>query len=172
MAFLRLRIACPEAAFAGIRSRLARADGQALVEFALVLPLIAALVLAVLDFGRAFNYQNDLTSLANQAARFAEVDTCAPCGAQSIQNYVQSTADSGELRHGGGGTIGIAPPGACINLSTPTTGKMGQPIKATASAKFRWLPFFHFGETTISSTVTGRMETDYTLPVGNSSNCP
>ena len=41
----------------GLLVRLQRADGQAMVEFALAVPLILLLVLGVLDFGRAYNYK-------------------------------------------------------------------------------------------------------------------
>ena len=70
--------------FASVRGRLADRSGQALVEFALVVPLILAIVLGIVDFGRAYNYKNDVTSLANQAARLAEVNSCAVCNGMSI----------------------------------------------------------------------------------------
>src|SRR6266550_4310535 len=57
------------------RRRFAADDrGVALVEFALVLPLILLLLLGMIDFGKAFNYWNDETHLANEAARFAAVN--------------------------------------------------------------------------------------------------
>ena len=37
-------------------------SGQALVEFALVLPLLLLLVLGMVDFGKAYNYWNDVTT--------------------------------------------------------------------------------------------------------------
>ena len=44
--------------------------GVALVEFALVLPLLLVLLLGMIDVGKAVNYWNDETHLANEAARF------------------------------------------------------------------------------------------------------
>ena len=62
------------------RRRLASDErGVALVEFALVLPLILLLMLGMIDFGKAFNYWNDETHLANEAARQAVVDNCPSC---------------------------------------------------------------------------------------------
>src|SRR5438477_12288654 len=72
-------------------------QGQTLVEFALVLPILLVIVIGVFDFGSAFNSKNDLNFLANTAARFAEVNSCAPCGGQTIANYVKSTADTSQL---------------------------------------------------------------------------
>ena len=56
------------------RSSWRRQEGAALVEFALVLPLLLLLLLGMLEFGRVFNYWIDETHLANAAARWAAVD--------------------------------------------------------------------------------------------------
>ena len=60
----------------GARFGLRSSRGQSLVEFAIILPVILLIVLGILDFGRAYNYKNDQTSLANQAVRYAEVNDC------------------------------------------------------------------------------------------------
>ena len=49
--------------------------GVALIEFALVLPLLLVLLLGMIDAGKAFNYWNDETHLANEAARYAVVNS-------------------------------------------------------------------------------------------------
>ncbi len=51
-----------------------RAKGQALVEFAIVLPVIVFIVLGILDVGRAVYSYNTLAESARQAARMAIVD--------------------------------------------------------------------------------------------------
>src|SRR5438309_5159524 len=48
-------------------------DGQGVVEFAMVLPFIAGLILIFIQFGIAVNYWIDLTSVANEGARQAAV---------------------------------------------------------------------------------------------------
>ena len=48
--------------------------GTAVVEFALVAPLLFLIVFGIVDFGRALNYYNDLTQLAGQGARAAAVN--------------------------------------------------------------------------------------------------
>ena len=58
--------------------------GQSLVEFALALPLLMLVLLGMIDFGIAFNYNNDETSLANQAIRFAVVNSCSPCNRDAV----------------------------------------------------------------------------------------
>ena len=51
-----------------------REDGTAVVEFALIVPLLLLIVFGILDFGRALNYLNDSTQLARAGARWAVVD--------------------------------------------------------------------------------------------------
>ncbi len=90
---------------------------EPLPSLAIVLPVIMLIILGILDFGRAYNYKNDLTSLSNQALRYAEVNSCAACGGSSIENFIPTTADSPELRNGGSG-VGINQ-GATITFCVP-----------------------------------------------------
>lgn len=48
--------------------------GQALVEFALILPILVLLLVGVLDFGRAIYAYNTVNNAARQGARLAIVD--------------------------------------------------------------------------------------------------
>ena len=47
--------------------------GQALVEFALVLPLLMLLILGIVEFGRAWNAKQILTDAAREGARLSVV---------------------------------------------------------------------------------------------------
>lgn len=47
--------------------------GQALVEFALVVPILLLLVLGIIDFGRAWNLHQTITDAAREGARQAVV---------------------------------------------------------------------------------------------------
>jgi hypothetical protein len=141
-------------------------EGQALVEFAIVVPLILLLVLGIVDFGLAYNFKNDQTSLANQALRYAEVNDCAPCGALSIEDYVWSTADSGELRDGTTSGVGIKKQadnrGVDISFCLPSgqPAKDGDPIRAVVRSDYIWLPFLKLspGQVPLVSEATGRIE--------------
>lgn len=58
-----------------IRRRDRRSErGQALVEFALILPLFVLLLVGILDFGRAIYAYNTVNNAARQGARLAVVD--------------------------------------------------------------------------------------------------
>lgn len=50
--------------------RLRREDGAAVVEFALVLPILMILVFGIVDFARAFYTINSLVSAAREGARY------------------------------------------------------------------------------------------------------
>ena len=134
-----------------INRRFRAERGQSLVEFALALPLLMLVILGMIDFGIAFNYNNDETSLGNQAIRFAVVNSCAPCNsgtpsAVSIEDYTKSNADSGNLRDGGSG-LGIQTPGATITFCTSKPGyisgeplAIGDPLTAHVGANYAFLP--------------------------------
>jgi Flp pilus assembly protein TadG len=56
------------------RRFLGREDGQALVEFALTMPILLFLLLGIVDFARAWNVYEVLTDAGREATRFAVVD--------------------------------------------------------------------------------------------------
>jgi hypothetical protein len=123
----------------------ARERGQATVEFALILPVLLFLILAMLDFGKAFNYWIDETHLASSAARWAVVNklpqaTVAACGTQTIECQMKQQADTAELRNGGTGSV--LSPGVTVTFCRPSgTGLVGDPIQATVSSTYHWLGF-------------------------------
>jgi Flp pilus assembly protein TadG len=54
-----------------------RQRGQALVEFALMIPLFALLLFGLMDFGRVIYTQNTLAQAAREAARVATLEPAA-----------------------------------------------------------------------------------------------
>jgi hypothetical protein len=149
---------------AGVR-RLARNDGQAIVEFALVIPMFLLLVFGIINFGQAYNYKNEVTSLANQAARYAEVNSCAACGTgtNAIATYVESTAEP-NLANGGGQIT--TPLSISFCFPSGSTGQLGQALQVTASATYSWLPFLQAAmrnatSSSLASSVTVRVAVAY-----------
>jgi len=174
--------------------RLTSQEGQSLIEFALVAPLILILVLGIIDIGRALGYKNDETNLANIAARIAVVSsgtTCAPCsgaspaitGPDAIRQYVLSQAPA-ELKNG---STSVATPADVTFLFPNTTSATskgyckGDPVKITVTSGYRWLSFLTsatipfsggrrvlpVGVQSITATTTMRMETDYNPTASN-----
>jgi Flp pilus assembly protein TadG len=141
-----------------------REEGQALVELALALPLLLLILFGLVDFGRAMNYWNDETNLANLAARVASVGklpTSGTCsGSATITAYVncQALIDSPELANNL--TVYV-----CATDPTNSTNTASVTVKV--SDPFSWLPFVKSAvgspTTTLSGRATMRQENATTL---------
>jgi Flp pilus assembly protein TadG len=75
-------------------NRLRRSEGQTMVEFALVLPILCLLLFGVIQFGIVFNNYVDLTDAVRAGARKAAVSrqTADPAGT-ATQAVVNSAGD-------------------------------------------------------------------------------
>lgn len=130
-------------------------DGQAIVEMALVLPVLLLIVMGILWFGRALNYTQDETRLANVAARYASVNQVPPGAGSSLTEWIRSQADSSELRNGTGDVEG--PLDVCVTYPAGTG--VGDPVEVKVITKFKWLPLLKVGASTaISGAATMRIE--------------
>jgi hypothetical protein len=134
--------------------------GVALVEFALVAPLLFTVLFGMLDFGKAFNYWIDETHMASEGARLAVVNSAPPwtcpggSAAASLQQYIQCQADTSELRAGGTSSM---PARARVCISFPNgTSNVGDPVTVTVDASYNWMPLIGNGMGGItSSSITG-----------------
>jgi TadE-like protein len=133
-------------------------DGQAMVEFALVLPVLLLVVMGILWFGRALNYSEDETHLANVAARYAAVNQVpSNAGSQTLGEWLRSQADSEELRKGKGDVQGL--PQVCIRYPNEGKTEVGNPVEISMSSTFKWLPLLKVGTTSmIKESATMRIE--------------
>lgn len=92
-------------------------EGAQLVEFALVLPLLLALVVGIFDFGQAYNLKQKLNNAAREGARFSIEESCADCTqaapatTQAIENSILNY-----LTNAGVNVCGLT------GTTTPTTG--------------------------------------------------
>src|SRR6266536_1162102 len=112
---------------------LAGEEGTALVEFAFILPILALLLFAMLDFGKAMNYWIDQTHLANEGARWAVVNRNPGAGAgDSLQQYLRNSADSAELR---------ANSEVCVDFPDGSAA-VGQAVRMRMKIDYNWLSWF------------------------------
>jgi Flp pilus assembly protein TadG len=138
-------------------------EGQALVEFALVLPLLILLLFGMVEFGRGFNYWNDATHISAEGARFAVVNRKPdPGNAASLQVQLRNQADTAELRNGGSSAL-PAPAQVCVNFPLPgapdgnnPAPKIGDPVRVTMTFTYHWLPAL--------DTVTKLIDTTKSFP--------
>ncbi len=142
-----------------------REDGQALVELALVLPVLLLAVFGILDFGRAMNYDEQATHLANQVARYAAVGEL-PAGASAsgtLGAWLRAQAgqggpvDSGELANGSGSVT--VPLKVCVSYPNGTS-NVSDPVTVSMSFTYSWVPVLDLGvtSTTITRSATMRIE--------------
>ena len=88
--------------------------GAAAVEFALVLPLLVALVLGVAEFGRAYNIQTTLSGAARDAVRVMALQNdpaAARAAARAAAAPVVALTD---------GEISVTPTSCATTATTPT----------------------------------------------------
>jgi Flp pilus assembly protein TadG len=131
--------------------------GTAIVEFALVVPLLLLGVVGIVTFGRAMNYDEQETHLVNEAVRYAAVNQVPSGATGSLGQWVRSQVDSPELANGTGSVNGT--PQVCISFPNGTD-NAGDPVKVSMSFVFYWTPLLKLtpASTTITRTATMRIE--------------
>jgi Flp pilus assembly protein TadG len=153
--------------------RLRAEQGTALIEFALVLPVLILIVMGILYFGRYENYANDEQQLASSAARWASIN--ANPGSSSnltLQQYVAKQA-SPELASGSSDVTAIK---VYIYYPSGSTGQLGQPVRACVTNTINFIPIFGMASSTMTQTATVAMEqaspTNWTPDSSVPSQCP
>lgn len=134
---------------------LRREEGTALVEFALVLPVLLLILMGIIYFGRYISYNNNATQLASSAARWAaiNVDPGAP-SSLSLQSYVARQA-SPELAHG---SSDVSPVQVYIYYPGGSSGAVGQPVRACVTSNVNFLPLLGMSSSKIVQTATMSVE--------------
>jgi hypothetical protein len=134
-------------------------DGQALVEFALVLPVLVLILFGMIHFGKAVNYWNDATHLTAEAARFAAVDRKPdPSSAASLQAQILGQADTKELREGKTDSV-VSPARVCVDFPNGTS-NVGDPVRVKMTFSYSWMPLLDLvpGTLPITSSTVMRLE--------------
>jgi Flp pilus assembly protein TadG len=144
----------PRAESTRLRRRARGERGQAAVEFALVVPFICLLLLALVDFGKAVNYWLDANHLANEGARLAAVVGNQPPPGGNLESYIQQQAETNELRNGSGSVT--APAQVCVSF--PDGAAIGKPVTVTVNAHYKWIPFIKAATFDITGSSTMRLE--------------
>ena len=110
-----------------------REDGQALVEFALITPFLLLFLVAIIEFGRAWNEHQVLTDATREGARQAAVfDDAGGMTQDSIEHVIKRVLFSNNME----------PDSAVITL-TNWNGGGGTPVTVKVQYPYR---FIFFGE--------------------------
>lgn len=114
-------------------------DGQAMLEFALVLPIFLLILCGIIDFGWLFYNQLALNNICREGARYAVVNTAPDHSTDDIihhiDNYIESTYTLGDVD-------------VTVTYTKPND-PVGGDVIVAADKEFRYL-------TPVISTVTGK----------------
>jgi Flp pilus assembly protein TadG len=134
-----------------ITSRLRTENGQAAVEFALVVPLLITFLFILVGFGRAFNAYNDLNQMAADGARFA-----------AVGNFPGTTAllDNADTPLSKSAVIAGPTYQAPGSSTWGSTCVVGGTVKVTATANLHLIPFLPYINSSLPGvpTLTGSAE--------------
>jgi Flp pilus assembly protein TadG len=131
----------------------AKRSGAALVEFAILAPLLFTLILGIIEFGRAMM----VTDLLNSAARAGcRTGVLAGSTSDSITSAVTSALTSTGIH---GATVSVLVNGTAADASTAATGDSITVKVTVPSANVSWLPVQRFlSGATLGSSVVMRRE--------------
>src|SRR4051794_37677640 len=134
------------------RLKIISESGQAAIEYALVLPVVVIVLLAIVDFGFAFNFWNNEQELAGATARYAVVGRNPGPGA-TLQASMRTTLVSNALKNGGTNSI---PSAATICVTFPDGRGVGKPVTVEVSTSYHWIPFLPYLPDRAAVTLTGK----------------
>lgn len=127
-------------------------DGQAMVEFALILPIFLLILCGIIDFGWLFYNQLSLNNACREGARYAVVNTAEDANTQAIINHIENST-----------TTVFANDGVDIEIiytapNDPTSGDIKVTLEAEISFFTPVLSTVMGKEKTITSTVIMKVE--------------
>jgi TadE-like protein len=161
--------------------------GAAMVELALILPLLLLMIFGMIDFGKAFNEWITQQHLASEGARLAAVNYCPSPSSDSSGNLtcdwssIACSGDSnvclakyidnqltGELKTGRPAPAGnyIAPgqnaAKVCISYPNGAATQVGDPVHVEVQVTYHWLNYvanrLSLASTVIKGAATMRLE--------------
>ena len=103
-----------------IRTRTTRRRGQALVEFALIAPILILLIMGIVEFGRIFSAQQTVTNASREGARTGILPNSSTTDVSNTVSSFMSTAG-----------LTATPTVTCTNVGT--TVQSGAPTSVTVS---------------------------------------
>jgi Flp pilus assembly protein TadG len=136
----------------GFGKRRKNRHGAAIVEFAVVAPVLFLLIFGMIEYGRMVMVQQVLTNASREGARQAVLDGATYNG---VNSFVSSYLTSAGIPSAAVQPIAMSP-------SDPQTAGYGAPISVTVSVNFNqvsWLPApIWLGGKTLNATTTMRKE--------------
>lgn len=122
--------------------------GAAMIEFALVAPLMILFTLGIIEMGRMTMVKQVLTNISREGARMASLPEAT---SESVQTQVQELLVNSNIQ---GATITLNP----SSISTATSGSLVTVSISVDAEDISWLntPLFMAGKSVIASTAMRR----------------
>ena len=136
----------------GFWKKYKREDGQAMVEFALILPIFLLILCGIIDFGWLFYNQLSLNNACREGARYAVVNTAENADTLAIINHIENTTTTVFANDGIDISVTYSSPG------DPTSGDIEVSMEAEISFFTPVLSTILGKEKTITSTVIMKVE--------------
>ncbi|MBQ2903937.1 MAG: pilus assembly protein [Clostridia bacterium] len=135
-----------------LKSKEKSEDGQAMVEFALVLPVFLLILCGIIDFGWLFYNQLSLNNACREGARYAVVNTAEGGSTQAIKSHIENLTTNVFANDGVDISIEYTSQG------DPTAGDIKVSLEADISFFTPVLSSVLGKEKTITSTVIMKVE--------------
>lgn len=116
----------------GKHLNLRREWGQALPEFALVIPVLILILMGVFDFGRAFYAYSAISNGAREGARYGVINPTSR-DADGLPPYEPDTIEGRAVAQG----FALDPNEFDVDVATPTGTDQGDPLTVTVRFNFR-----------------------------------
>ena len=129
-----------------------REEGQAMVEFALILPIFLLILCGIIDFGWLFYNQLSLNNACREGARYAVVHTAENADTTAIINHIENTTTTVFANDGVDISVTYTSP------ADPTSGDIQISMQADISFFTPVLSTVLGKEKTITSTVVMKVE--------------
>lgn len=120
-----------------LRSMIKNKNGQAIVETAIVLPLLLAIVLGIIEFGNIYSHQLAINNLARHSVRMAVVATDKSSAADNtLEASVEATMSGADVEITRSGSDVTATVHYSVQLITgPILGTGSKVLTAVATMK-------------------------------------
>jgi hypothetical protein len=151
------------------RKRCKDSRGAALVEFAIIMPVLFLLIFGVIEFGWAFFQSIDARHVAREGGRLAAVDYHSTLGSTGTTQLNEIIAEAcGRMD---------SPENASIGFHRPATSDVGDPIEVRVELELDTLTGFldSFLPANLTSTVSTRIEQEaqwQSMAAGTVTACP
>ena len=148
-------------AFSRLRRAWKETQAAEMVEMALVIPALLALLIGIFWAGRAYNIYETITRAAREGARVAVAPSCSTCGdafptSSTVKTAVtNSLAASGMATSGTGITVNVQQHQQ-LNLDSDNPSALWTVVTVTYPFQFV-LPFTSVNASTVSMTTTAEM---------------